>query len=105
MVKLLENKSYETTYCGQFEPKRFTVFGIKQIICASLVLAIGIIGIILIFVVGVHSSYLFYGGTRIMLDVNDYNSHMSDFSGYSEKVISNGIIYLYYDHAFTPTGD
>jgi hypothetical protein len=78
------------------------VFGKRQIICASLVGLIAIMGIILITVVGVHSSYMFYGGSRLMMTEATYNAHIADFVGYSDLVHANdsSVVYLYYDHTF-----
>jgi hypothetical protein len=48
---------------------------------------------------------MFYGGTRIMTTIDLFNGHSGAFAGYSEKVISGNIVYLYYDHAFTLAPD
>jgi SecD/SecF fusion protein len=64
---VINGKQYETTLNGGFEIRRFHIFGWKQIVALSVVLAIIIAGIILLFTVGVHSSYMFYGGTRIVV--------------------------------------
>jgi RsiW-degrading membrane proteinase PrsW (M82 family) len=37
----------------------------------SIIIAIVIIGVILLFTIGSHASYSFYGGTRLVLDSND----------------------------------
>jgi hypothetical protein len=67
-VALGLEKNYETVYSAKFETKRFSLFGKRQIICASLIGLIAIVGIILIFTVGVHSSYNFYGGSRLIMN-------------------------------------
>ncbi|GHU48338.1 hypothetical protein FACS1894218_4980 [Bacilli bacterium] len=64
--KAINGKLYETSLNGGFELRRFNVFGAKQIIFLSIIAAIIIVGIVLLFTVGVNSSYMFYGGTRIV---------------------------------------
>jgi hypothetical protein len=98
MVTVVDNKKYETSFGGQFAPKRFSVFGLKQIICASIVALVILVGILLVTVVGVHSSYTFYGGSRLIMSNATYISHTNLFEGYSNIVRSNNLVYLYYDH-------
>jgi hypothetical protein len=69
-------------------------------LCASVVLTIAILGVVLILAVGVHSSYLFYGGSRVITTFDVYNSNVGIFAGYSNIVQTNGLVYLYYDHTF-----
>jgi hypothetical protein len=61
------------------------------------------LGVILILAVGVHSSYLFYGGSRVITTFDVYSQHASVFAGYSSIVQTNGLVYLYYDHTFDTT--
>jgi hypothetical protein len=73
-------------------------------VCASLIGFIALLGIILIVTVGVHSSYTFYGGSRLIMSVDTYNVHVADFVGYSYLTYQNpqheGLVFLYYDHTF-----
>jgi hypothetical protein len=72
-------------------------------VCASLIGVIALIGVILILTVGVHTSYAFYGGSRLMMSEFTYDAHPGDFVGYSELLRSNGFVYLYYDYSFDLT--
>ncbi|MDR0674684.1 MAG: hypothetical protein LBF36_00210 [Mycoplasmataceae bacterium] len=99
-IPIVTTKNYETIYSGKFETKRFTLFGWRQIVCASLVGFIVLLGVILILTIGVHSAYSFYGGSRLVMSDFTYASHSADFIGYSNLVRSDGLVYLYYDHTF-----
>jgi hypothetical protein len=67
-------RRYETTFDGRYSQKKFNIFGKKEIILAIILIAIVAVGITFIFTIGVKTSYIFYGGTRIVVTPEIFNS-------------------------------
>jgi hypothetical protein len=67
-----------------------------------MLIIVATLGVILIITVGVHSSYVFYGGSRLIVAKEAYDTHTAAFAGYSNITMeTNGFfVYLYYDHVF-----
>lgn len=58
---------------------RTNIFGWKGIVYSVCFLAIAIIGLSLLFTVGVHNSYSFYGGTRVVIFIGDVSGFNYDY--------------------------
>ncbi len=105
--QIIENKSKGSKLLNKCFGKT-EIFTWKSAIYWGISLLVAIIGITLLFTIGVHPSYSFYGGTRLVIwysgdtfDLNNFKTIINEHASWYNISIEGNYVYAYTSQSFS----